>query len=93
MLLCRPHVGFARLCRSAPPVSGVSVPAQWGELAGAAPRVVGQREVVDGAQLQASGERLQLVVVQVQRSDGRHARECSVGELVGGGGRELLRFQ
>lgn len=31
-----------------------NLPAQWGQLAGAAPGVVGQREIGDGAILQAS---------------------------------------
>lgn len=42
------------------------LPAQWSELAGAAPWIVGQGEVADGAEVQASRERLKLVVVQVQ---------------------------
>lgn len=61
------------------------LPAQRGELTRAAPRVVGEGEVGDGAKLEAFGERLQPVVVKMQRLDRRHASKRSVGELWGGG--------
>lgn len=68
-------------------------PAQRGQLTRAAPRVVGEGEVGDGAELEAFGERPQLVVVQMQRLDRRHASKRSVRELWGKKGRgvhELL---
>lgn len=57
------------------------LPAQRRQLARAGPGVSGQRQVGDGAELQASGQRLELVVVQVQRLDGRDASERTVGKL------------
>jgi hypothetical protein len=58
-----------------------SLLAQRGKHAGAAPGVVGESEVGDSGELLAVGEGLELVVVQVQRLDGRHSIECSVREL------------
>lgn len=58
-----------------------SLLAQRGKRAGAAPGVVGEREVGDGGELQALGQGLELVVVQVQRLDGLHAVERTVRKL------------
>lgn len=66
------------------------LPAQGSQLAGAAPGVVGQGEVGDGAQLQAFGQRPQSVVVQVQRLDGRHTGKRTIRELEEGSARPEL---
>ena len=54
------------------------VPSERGQGAGAGPGVLGQGEVGEGAELQAPGQGPQLVALQVQGLDRRHAGERTV---------------
>ena len=54
------------------------VPSERGQGAGAGPGVLSQGEVGEGAELQALGQGPQLVSLQVQRLDRRHAGERTV---------------
>lgn len=70
----------------------LNIPAQWSELACAAPWVVGEGEVGDGAEIKSFGKRLQPVVVQVQRLDRRHASKSTITELEKGESQILVLF-
>lgn len=52
-------------------------------MAGAAPGVVKQSDVLESAKLKAIRQRFQLVVLKIQRLESRHSLKGSTGELDG----------
>lgn len=52
-------------------------------MAGAAPGIVKQSDLLEGAELKAVRQCFQLVVLKVQRFEGRHSLKGSIGELDG----------